>query len=108
MIHFLLLTFKPSHDGVIIYNYATFTGKLQPFFKNNISQLFKILCGVALKPTRKCGFLFCFTEKFILLLLTIHIYGDIMIVLNIIKAVTRKVTVRILRRERTFGESPQG
>ena len=47
-------------------------------------------------------------EKFILLLLTIHIYGDIMIVLNIVKAVTRKVTVRILRRERTFGESPQG
>ena len=37
-----------------------------------------------------------------------NIYGDIMIVLNIIKAVTRKVTVRILRRERTFGESPQG
>ena len=36
------------------------------------------------------------------------IYGDIMIVLNIVKAVTRKVTVRILRRERTFGESPQG
>ncbi|CCO05364.1 hypothetical protein predicted by Glimmer/Critica [Ruminococcus bicirculans (ex Wegman et al. 2014)] len=42
------------------------------------------------------------------MLLTIHIYGDIMIVLNIVKAVTRKVTVRILRRERTFGESPQG
>ena len=34
--------------------------------------------------------------------------GRELIVLNIVKAVTRKVTVRILRRERTFGESPQG